>query len=120
MNKQIIGVIPALFISITGAEEPELPPAEEIMASVAETYRAPQKHYMSGIFSAKLRQFPKAVEPSPAVIAVEFPDKLRMTDKLIRTPFLRCEYKKVLTCMSSKTRSRDTVCGFREAKMESS
>jgi hypothetical protein len=39
---------------------------------------------------------------------------------LIRTPFSRCEYRRDLTCMSSKTQSHDVVCGFREAKMESS
>ena len=39
---------------------------------------------------------------------------------LRRTPFSGWEYRRVLTCMSSKTRSHDVVCGFCEAKMESS
>ena len=38
---------------------------------------------------------------------------------LIRTSFLWCEYRRVLTCVSSKTRSHDVVGASGEAKMES-
>ena len=39
---------------------------------------------------------------------------------LIRTPFLRCECRRVLTCMSSKTGSYDIVGVFYEVKMKNS
>ena len=39
---------------------------------------------------------------------------------LIRTSFLGCEYRRMLTCVSSKTRSHDVVGASGEAKMESS
>ena len=37
-----------------------------------------------------------------------------------RTPFSGGEYRRGLTCMSSRTRSHDVVFRFREAKIESS
>ena len=38
----------------------------------------------------------------------------------IRTPLLKCEYRRVLNCMSRETGAHDIVCGFREVRMESS
>ena len=39
---------------------------------------------------------------------------------LMRTSFLGSEYRRALTCMSSKTRSHDVVCGFGETMMKTS
>lgn len=46
---------------------------------------------------------------------------IKCADQLIaRIPFLGWEYRRILTCVSSKTRSHDVVGVSREAKMESS
>ncbi len=71
MAGQIIRILLALSFAITVlAEEPGIPPAEEIMARVAETYRAPQRYYMSGTVTATLRQYPDGIQPTPVIIAM--------------------------------------------------
>jgi outer membrane lipoprotein-sorting protein len=85
MNKQIFG-IPVfsilIFFSNAVAEKPTIPSAAEIIAKVAQTYRAPQRYFMSGTVTATLRPFPNGMPPIPVIIAAEFPDKFRMEGDL--------------------------------------
>jgi outer membrane lipoprotein-sorting protein len=70
------------FSAAACAEDSLIPSAKEIILKVAERYRAPQRYYMSGMVTGKLRISPSGIEPTPVIIAAEFPDKFRMEGDL--------------------------------------
>jgi len=71
-----------ILIFAAAAQDIGIPSAAEIMAKVAEKYRAPQRYYLSATATGKLRSFPNGIEPTPVVIAAEFPDKFRLEGDL--------------------------------------
>jgi outer membrane lipoprotein-sorting protein len=59
-----------------------IPSVEQVLAKVADTYRAPQRYLLSATITARTPELPDAPKPIPVTFAIELPDKMRMEGDL--------------------------------------